>query len=192
MIPTAAAAWYHQTFDDPGLLRTQANQSKKLSHLYHHNMISRRPIGHRPLFVTCLHGPRTIGHTRLKCILPRQQRCPLPGPEHPAILRERRLKRRLVPGDATINTHLHLLHSACAGESQAANFYGMTKREMTTRTIDAVHGVQRAIVPALVGVETAHEMIGQLDSRQPLGILFAIATRDENTQRETMPVGERN
>src|SRR5258706_97606 len=53
---------------------------------------------------------------------------------------------------------------------------------MPGRTISARSRVQRPVVPALVGIKAAHEVICQFNTGEPFGILFAVATRNQGTQ----------
>src|SRR5579884_1660243 len=149
-------------------------------------MIAGRGVWDGSTHLAGLHGSRAVGGARVERIGARQRGSPLPGPERPGVRGNRRLQRGRVPGEALIGTHLHFLDATRPGEGDAADIDGLAERHMTGGTVDARHGVDWPIVPALVRVDAADEGIGQLDARQPFGIFFAIAARDEYAQGEAM------
>src|SRR5216684_3265325 len=164
----------------------------QLPHLNHNRMVPCCAIGHRSLFVARLDFSCTVSGTRNKRVLSGQQRGPFPGPEYPGVLRESRVKRCLVPGHTIIDTHLYFLNATIPCKGDATDLNRMAKGKVTTWAVDAIHRVERAIVPALVRIEASYKMIGEFDPCQPLGVLFAIPSRDEDAQGKTMPVGKHN
>src|SRR5205085_556684 len=87
-----------------------------------------------------------------------------------------------IPGGAAIYADLHLLYTAIAREGDSTNFNRTIERNLTAWAVNARDGMQGAIVPALIRVETTDKMICQFDAREPLGIFFAKASRHQGAQ----------
>src|SRR6266567_2893532 len=153
-------------------------------------MIAGRAIGDSALFMAGLNGACTIGGTAGERVATAVRWGPLPCPQYPGVLRERGLQRRVVPGCATICADFDLLNATIASKGDAAHFYWLPNGDVVTRAINATHCVQWSVVPALVRVQPADKVIGQLNTSEPLGILLAEAARDQDAHRVAMPHGQ--
>src|SRR5450755_3411683 len=95
-----------------------------------------------------------------------------------------------MPGEAIVSANFNPLDAAMAREGYATDFDSVAQGQLAERAINARYRAQRAMIPALVSVQSAHEMIGQFDPRHPLGILFAVETRNEDAQRVAVTIGQ--
>src|SRR5260370_35630859 len=97
-----------------------------------------------------------------------------------------------MPGHTIIDTHLYFLNATIPCKGDATDLNRMAKGKVTIWAVDAIHRVQGAIIPTLIRIESWDKMIGEFDTCQPLRVLFAIPSRDEDAQGKTMLVGKRN
>src|SRR5215470_2514018 len=100
-------------------------------------MISCRAVGNGPLLFAGLELAGAVGGAGDERIVAAGGGMPLIGPEHPGILRERRLKLRVVPGDAIVGADLDLLDAAITGEGEASNLDSRLEGHAGTWTINA-------------------------------------------------------
>src|SRR5881227_114169 len=108
-------------------------------------MIAGCTIWYCTLFAAGLYFTVSICRAYDQGIASCRQWSPLPLPEYPAIRRKRRIQCGLPPGNSTY------LDRLCQGHFPSWVIY-------------PAYGVKRAVVPALAGIETLHEMIGEFNA----------------------------
>src|SRR5258708_2574991 len=112
-----------------------------LDQIHRNRRIASCPIGNGALFLAGLRLAGAIGGAGEQRVVSTGSWLPLVGPEHPAILGERRSKLRVVPGCAVIGADLDPLDAAIASEGDAADFDRGLESYTTMRAINARHRV---------------------------------------------------
>src|SRR5882724_3767098 len=98
-------------------------------------MVASCSIGDSALNIFSLYLAITVGCTHYQHIGAWQLWNPGPAPEHPAILRQRRVQGCLPPGSSIISTYLHLADTAMTCESQSSDFHRLTRLKLINRSI---------------------------------------------------------
>src|SRR5947209_5492285 len=127
-------------------------------------MIAGCTIWYCTLFTAGLYFTVSICRAYDQGIASCRQWSPLPLPEYPAIRRKWRIQCGLPPGSSTIHAHLDLLDAAITGEGNTTYLDRLCQGHFPSWVIYPAYGVKRAVVPALAGIETLHEMIGEFNA----------------------------
>src|SRR5947208_2278689 len=110
-------------------------------HRHHYLVVPCCSIGHCPLLLTGLHCAGPICSTTDQCIASRQKRGPLPRPEYPGVLRQRRLQLCRVPCYTSVNAYLDLLYATIPCEGDASHLHRLTACNITIWVINTAHSV---------------------------------------------------
>src|SRR5947207_12611644 len=95
-----------------------------------------------------------------------------------------------MPGVATIGADLNPLNTAITREGNTTNLDVFSDDNMPSWPIYATDSMEWTIVPALIRVEAPDKVIGQLNTRQPFGILLTITARYQDTHGEAVLLGQ--
>src|SRR6266567_2746014 len=91
-----------------------------------------------------------------------------------------------MPRAASIGTDLDTLNTTITREGNTTNLDVFSKGYVSLWPIYTTDSMEWTVVPALIRVQASDKVVGQLNTRQPLGILLTKAAWYQDTHGEAM------